>query len=126
MTFEEDGKEITRVRTVLVFNVREEELHCRGIVTVALVERHDPAVEDVVVELARHLQAVHPGVLTAEEEQQHPERHRLVAQSKLVLQGRPGEYMTHSPHEVQLEQPRRRAEASHVVVDTLEELTPPR
>ena len=40
---------------------------------------------------AQHLQAVQPTLAMAEEAQQQPPRHRLLPQSKLPLQGSPGE-----------------------------------
>ena len=124
-TLAEVGKVMTREREVReVFKERAVELQARERV-VALVAEHAPAVEAVVVELARHVQAVHPVVFTAAEEQQQDPRHRLLPQSMLLAQASPGEYRAHSPQEVQLEHPRRRALALQVVVELLEELTPP-
>ena len=117
MTREREVREVDRAREVVALQGRER--------VVALVVAQDPALVAVVLELLRQVQEVHPVVSTAVAEQQQDPRHRLVPQSALLAQACPGEYRAHSPQEVQLEHPRRRALALQVVVELLEELTPP-
>ena len=56
-----------------------------------VMEVHCPVVAGVVVGSLKQRQEVHPGVSSAVEEQQQRFKHRLLAQSKLVLQVSPGE-----------------------------------
>lgn len=71
-----------------------------------------PAVAGVVALVAQHWQAVQLGESMAEAVQQHPPRHWLEAQSKLEVQGSPGEPKRQPPNGgTQVTQPKRAAVA---------------
>ncbi len=72
---------------------------------------HVPALEGVAPREVQQRQALQPDVNAAVPVQQQPPRHRDDAQSKLEVQGSPGEYVRQAPEAgAQPEQPARMAE----------------
>ncbi len=86
--------------TLLVF-IETELLHMSEVLPAAaeaeVVFAQEPIFEDVVPGALKQRQAVQPAVCTADEEQQHPPRQRLVPQSNDDEQESPGFCVRHAP-----------------------------
>jgi hypothetical protein len=95
VTFENEGKEITRESVLTLVLTDIDELHGNVMSVTEDVAMHAPAVEGVVA--LKQLQAVQPTVCIADVLQQQPPRQRLVPQSKEEIQVSPGLTVRHAP-----------------------------